>query len=179
MGMRGPAPKPPVLKLLEGNRGKRPINLADGVNPTVEVPSIPKHLRREARKEWKRITPHLYELGLISQIDRAALEMYCQVYGHMVELNIAQGKRIDALIARGVDYYEAVEATSIMSTASGYKQESALVSTIKNLRKECLNYLQQFGLSPSARARVTPSNNQLSLPGMGQEQTGWGSFKTA
>jgi phage terminase, small subunit, putative, P27 family len=178
MGTRGPAPKPPILKLLDGNRGRRPINLADGVNPAVEVPSIPKHLGREARKEWKRITPRLLELGLISQIDRAALALYCQAYGRMVELDTAQGRRIDKLIERGIDYYDAVEATSIMSLPSGYKQASALVSLIKSHREECLKYLAQFGLSPSARARVTPSNNQLSLPGI-EGKPGWGTFKSA
>ena len=63
-GSRGPLPKPAALKLLEGNAGKRSLDLAAGVNPRIEVPSPPKHLGAEARKDWKRITPLREELGL-------------------------------------------------------------------------------------------------------------------
>ena len=43
-GSRGPLPKPAALKLLEGNPGRRALDLSDGVNPRVEIPSAPKHL---------------------------------------------------------------------------------------------------------------------------------------
>ena len=60
-GTRGPLPKPTALKMLEGNPGKRALDLAGGVNPRIEIPTPPKHLGIEARKEWKRITPLLEE----------------------------------------------------------------------------------------------------------------------
>ena len=88
-GSRGPLPKPAALKLLEGNPGKRALNLSDGVNPRVQIPSAPDHLGKEARKEWKRITPLLEELGLISGLDRAALALYCQAVGRLSELEMA------------------------------------------------------------------------------------------
>ena len=52
MSAVGRPPKPTILKLLEGNPGKRPLNLADGVNPEVAVPSVPRHLSVTAVKEW-------------------------------------------------------------------------------------------------------------------------------
>ena len=85
MGQRGPMPKPAALRLLEGNAGKRPLNLTDGINPKIEIPAPPKHLGREARKEWKRITPLLEDLGLISGLDRTALALYCQAAGRQPE----------------------------------------------------------------------------------------------
>jgi len=176
MGSRGPARKPDVLKIHEGNRGHRSINLPAGVNPTVEEPDIPKHLGREARKEWRRIVPTLLELGLLTRIDRAALALYCQAFGRMVELDIAMARRIDKLVDEGRDYYEAVDSVHISYAASGYSQMSARASTIRSYREEVLRYLAQFGLSPSARARVTPSNNQLSLPGMDKPATAWQKF---
>jgi len=180
MGARGPAPVPNVLKLINGNPGKRPLNLADGVNPEVAAPSIPKHLSPTAVKEWKRITPELLTLGLLAKIDQAALAMYCQTYGRMVELEMAMKRRIEAKVADGVDYYDAVSRVMEAATPSGFLQQSVQAQLLRSLREEVNRYLSLFGLSPSARARVTPSMNQPSLPGMEQGAgtgTGWDRFR--
>ncbi|MDR0249848.1 MAG: phage terminase small subunit P27 family [Burkholderiales bacterium] len=161
---------------MEGNRGRRPINFADGVNPAVEEPDMPKYLGREARKEWRRIVPELLELGLLTKIDRTVLAMYCQTHGRMVELEIAFSRKVDRLVDNKVDYHDAVSLVSVDTTPSGYKQQSALASTIKGLREECSRFLAKFGMSPSDRARVMPSSNQLSFPGMDKPATGWQQF---
>src|SRR5919108_3560121 len=79
MGRRGPAPTPTALKLLLGNPGKRPLPKGDP-RPTPGVPPCPSWLEGEARKEWRRITPELRALGLLTAVDRAALAAYCQSY---------------------------------------------------------------------------------------------------
>jgi P27 family predicted phage terminase small subunit len=166
-GSRGPLPKPTALKLLEGNPGKRALNLSDGLNPRIEVPSVPKHLGPEARKEWKRITPLLEELGLISGLDRAALGLYCQAVGRLYEMEMAFNGHVDLLVASGAKYHDAVYLVSHAVTPSGYAQQSVIVQLIKSHREQVNRYLMHFGLSPAARARVQPSNHlQVSLPGM-------------
>ena len=56
MGARGPKAKPVELKVLEGNRGKRPlaVNLDSTFRPEVGMPTVPKGMCPEARKVWKR-----------------------------------------------------------------------------------------------------------------------------
>jgi phage terminase small subunit len=154
--------------VIQGGRDRRPANLADGVNPTVEVPSMPGEFSREARKEWKRITPHLEALGLISQIDRAVLISWCRVTGLIEDLEAAWRRRVDAHVLAGVEYVLAVEMVEIDVTPSGYRQQSALSSRLRSLREEQLKLADRFGLSPSARARVVPSraSGQLGLPGV-------------
>jgi len=165
-GTRGPLPKPTALKLLEGNPGKRALNLSDGVNPRVEIPSIPKHLRVEARKEWKRIAPLLEDLGLISGLDRAALALYCQAVGSLTELEMAFNGKVQANVEAGMSYFDAVFAASRTITPSGYEQQSVIVNLIAGHRLQVHRHLMHFGLSPAARARVQPSNYaQPSLPG--------------
>lgn len=174
MGQRGPQPQAAVLKLMRGNPGKRPLNLADGVNPEVAVPDIPRHLNKEARKEWKRITVELETLGLISRLDRAALSLYCQAWGRLVELETAFQKRADRLAQEGKD----PTAAYVDVTASGYRANAAEINMINALQDQVHKFLQSFGLSPSSRSRVTASANQMPLPGMeapGQPQ-GWGRF---
>ena len=166
-GSRGPLPKPNVLKLLAGNPGKRPLNLADGVNPRVEIPSAPAHLGKEARKEWKRITPLLEELGLISGLDRAMLALYCQSVGRLTELETAFNAKVAVHVAEGKDYAEAVYQVSHGLTPNGFAQQSVLFQLLRAHREEVNRYMAHFGLSPAARARVSPSNNlQLGLAGM-------------
>lgn len=170
-GTRGPLPKPAALKLLEGNPGKRALDLSEGVNPPVAVPSAPRHLSPEGRKEWKRITPLLEELGLISGLDRAALGLYCQSCGRLAELETAFNSKVALLVDGGADYADAVYQVSHSVTPSGYAQQSVLVQLIRQARHEVHRYLMHFGLSPAARARVQPSNYiQPDLPGFEKQQ---------
>lgn len=166
-GTRGPLPKPAALKLLEGNPGKRALDLSAGVNPRVEIPSTPKHLGVEARKEWKRITPILEELGLISGLDRAALGLYCQAVGRLYELETSFNGKVNLLTQGGMDYSDAVYTVSYAVTPSGYAQQSVIQQLIKSQREQVNRYLMHFGLSPAARGRVQPSNYvQPTLPGI-------------
>lgn len=167
-GSRGPLPKPAALRLLEGNAGKRPLDLAAGVNPRIEIPSPPKHLGQEAKKEWKRITPILEELGLISGLDRAALALYCQAAGRLAELETAFNGKVSRLVdEKKCDYSDAVYEASYSVTPSGYAQQSVIVQLIKSHRDQLNRYLMHFGLSPAARGRVQASNYvQPTLPGI-------------
>ena len=183
VGTRGPLPKPAALKVLEGNPGKRPLNLEDGVNPRIEIPTPPRHLSREARKEWKRITPLLEELGLVSGLDRTALALYCQAAGRLAELEEAFNGQVNRLMdSSNIDYPDAVYQASHAVTPSGYAQQSVMVQLIKSHREQVNRYLQHFGLSPAARGRVQPSNYvQPTLPGIEQPQepTGFARFALA
>lgn len=167
-GTRGPLPQPTNLRLLTGNASKRPLNLADGVNPRVEIPSAPRHLGKEAAKEWKRITPLLEELGLISGLDRAALAMYCQAVGRLTELETAFKAKVDGLMqSEKLDYTDAVYRASYTVTPNGYEQQAVIINLLRRQSEEVNRYMGHFGLSPAARARVTASNYvQPGLPGI-------------
>ena len=82
---KGRKPKPRALRLLNGNAGKRP--LPPDIQPprTDDVPEPPRGMPAQARKEWRRIAPLLYEIGLLTKIDLVALEAYCRVYARWLE----------------------------------------------------------------------------------------------
>ncbi len=169
-GSRGPLPKPAALRVLEGNAGKRVLNLSEGINPEIEIPAAPNHLGKEAKKEWVRITPMLKELGLISGLDRSALALYCQAYGRLAELETSFNGMVKIKVAAGANYADAVYAASHSVTPSGYAQQSVMVQLIKSHREQVNRYLMHFGLSPAARGRVQASNyvnpDQGVLPGI-------------
>ena len=100
MGQRGPKPLPANVHALRGNASKKPIaQFLDGVHPGVEIPPCPTHLTPDARIEWKRVASELEALGLICQIDRAALAAYCSAWAEVVTCE----RKITALNAKDAD----------------------------------------------------------------------------
>ena len=77
--MAGRKPLPTHLKMVRGTLQKCRMN-PDEPTPDPEIPDAPPHLSPEAREEWERLALELYELGILSTIDRAALAAYCQAY---------------------------------------------------------------------------------------------------
>ena len=77
--MRGRKPKPTHLKLIEGNPGKRRVNPVEPV-PLPELHAPPPFLPQEGQDEWKRVATELYNLGLLTVVDRTALAAYCHSY---------------------------------------------------------------------------------------------------
>jgi P27 family predicted phage terminase small subunit len=72
-------PIPDNVRKLRGNAGKRKPPRRP--KPVVATPSKPSDLKGEALAEWKRITPELERMGLLSKLDRGILLLYCASYG--------------------------------------------------------------------------------------------------
>lgn len=76
VGRRGPKPDPTAVKILKGNPRKKALNDQEA-EPELAIPERPQHLKGLARQEWDRVARELFGLGLLSNIDRAALAFYC------------------------------------------------------------------------------------------------------
>lgn len=179
MGAPGRPAVPAQLHVLRNDpskMGKAKLSqlLDETLQVPVAVPELPTYFRyggsgpelaMEARAEWERITPHLVKLGLISELDRAAAANYCFYWA----LDVLAAKRL----------IELGDAALIEKTPSGYKQIGVWLQ-IKNRAAAMLkSFLYEFGLSPAARSRVTPSEAQGDLPGVEKPpaEGGWGTFK--
>lgn len=166
MGLRGPKPLPANVHVLRGNPSKKAVgSLLEEFRPEVDIPGCPVWIWPEAKKEWKRITPELERYGLISQLDRSALVLYCQAWGEYVwakrkladEMQRAETGRAAADAAgtewRGGDGF-------MIPTPNGGFSYSPYWVAAKRSSEEVAKFLQAFGLSPSSRARVTTSDNR-------------------
>ena len=166
MGARGPKALPGNVHLLRGNPSKKSIGeLLGEFQPEVEIPGAPSWLWAEAKKEWKRISVELEKYGLISKLDRAALVLYCQAWAKMVwaeqqltrAMKIAEQKRTDAEAAG--HEYDGGDGIMV-KTAGGNFTYSHHWVVGRNAAAEVRRYLDLFGLSPSARSKVTQSDNR-------------------
>lgn len=161
----GRKPTPANVHYLNGNPSKKPLHqLMDSLQPEVEIPGCPAHLLPEAKKEWKRITSELVRYGLISKLDRAALSLYVQSWAELVyaekmlkrNMESADKKRA-AAEAEGKDYIGGDGMTEI--TTNGNIIYSPYWVIANKSRHNVDKFLGNFGMSPSSRSRVTPSNH--------------------
>jgi len=135
--------KPTNLRVLEGNPGKRPIP-ENEVKPKPVMPICPKMLKGEALEEWNRISVKLQELGLLTEIDNAALAAYCQCYARWMQAE-------DFLEKYSHDANGNFNGFMIKAP-SGYLQQLPQVSIAQRYAKLMSDYLGKFGLSPADRA---------------------------
>ena len=161
----GPKPIPANVHNLTGNASKKPLHqLMDSLQPEVEIPGCPAHLLPEAKKEWKRITEELKRYGLISKLDRAALCLYVQSWAELVYAEKMLKRNMErtaikreAAEAEGNEYIGGDGMTEI--TTNGNIIYSPYWVIANKARHNVDKFLSNFGMSPSARSRVTPSNH--------------------
>ena len=150
--MAGRKKTPTKLKVIKGTDQPCRMN-PDEAEPDLAIPSPPEHLSQEASVEWGRISQELYQLGLLSKIDRAALAGYCQAYGRWVE-----AERM--LTQKGM----------MVKTTNGNVIQSPLVGIANKSLEMMHKFLTEFGMTPAARARVQakkPEDNQNKKQGFG------------
>ncbi len=151
MGARGPSPKPNELKLLEGNRGHRAIDLNSTFRPEVGMPSMPKGLSIGARKVFKRLGPELLRYNLMSVVYSDLFEDLCETVADVKELRHSLRARQALLRAEGKDPAEAFEAL----TPGGMPVQHPRYQILKSERQMMYSLLAKFGLSPAEQAGVT------------------------
>ena len=134
--MAGRRPLPTALKLIQGNPGKRPIN-RDEPKPS-GIPTCPRFLKKEARTEWKRIAPRLANIGILTEIDRAALAGYCQAYGRWVEAE----KKV-------------LEKGEVVKSVNGNIMQNPYLIIANKSMDHMRKFLVEFGMTPSSRSRIT------------------------
>ena len=137
--MRGRKPKPTALKKLAGSPGKRALNAVEPQPPIPQsVPRTPRHLGVEAKREWKRMCHVLLAIGLYTEIDHAALEMYCQSYGDWI---VAKRK---------------VRNTGgrVLRSRKGALYTNPWVYEANGAWERLRKAAAEFGMTPSTRSRV-------------------------
>lgn len=146
----GRRPKPSALRELGGNAGHRALN-ENEPRPETCIPKAPKHLDKEARAEWRRITPELKKLGLVSKIDRGALAGYCVAWSRWVDAE-TQLKRFGAVI----------------KSPTGYPIQNPYLGIANTALMTMSRFLTEFGMTPSSRSRI-----HVNEPTAGQSADPW------
>lgn len=161
MGERGRPKTPTALIELAGNPGHRAkASLQDEPKPEATLPQCPRGMSGIAKKEWIRITRHLYDLGLVTEIDLMALAVYCdavQMYIVMRKFIKKQRKYLDANGKEKAS--QQINGTVLRGEAAYFygrnSQTQSEYNAMKAAADTILQISKQFGMTPSARSRMT------------------------
>lgn len=130
--------KPTSLKIVEGNRGKRSTNKQEPDPEYLNDLAAPLFLTKEAAQVWDEIVPDLRKAKLLTKIDIPMLSLGCEALARYRKLTA----EIDA------------ECKSIGSEEE--KKDKWMATTIQSMSfKQAMAVMQQFGMSPAARTRIS------------------------
>lgn len=136
--MRGRKPTPTALKLVRGNPGKRPVNAAEPTPPTSADLECPDWLSAPAKEHWPAVAGQLRAAGLLSDIDHAALGLYCEAFARWKDAN-----------------EKVVKLGAVVKSANGYPIPSPYLQVANQAYAQLTRMLAEFGMTPSSRSRVS------------------------
>jgi len=139
--MASPKPTPTALRLIKGNPGKRKINKQEP-KPKQGVPKCPAHLDPKAKTAWKKLCAHLEQMGVLTLADALALETLVSVYARIRDLQ-------KSIKDHGATTYE-----SVREDGAVFHKALPQVAQLEKAESTFRSYLTEFGLTPSARAKL-------------------------
>jgi P27 family predicted phage terminase small subunit len=144
--MKGRKPKPSNLKIIQGTARKDRMNKREP-NVKTKIPNFPNGLPKEAKVEWDRISKELFDLGVLTEIDRAPLVAYCVVWARW----IAAERKIkkEGLVVSVTD-----------SQGQKQKRQNPYLKIADSNLAILKTFAVEFGLTPSSRTRVEVKNNE-------------------
>lgn len=135
MGARGPLPIPDNVRKIRGDVShSTPV---PSVKALAAIPNQPSYISKEAKAEWKRITPELKRLGVLATIDRAMLTTYCETWALW---NVAR----EVISREGVTVIGQKGETVKHPAWQIYRDAATLMASLA----------KELGVSPNARLRM-------------------------
>ena len=142
----GRRPTPTYLKLIRGNPGCRKIKPEPQPSMLSKPPEPPDFLSSEAKTEWKRVTPELLRLRLLTVLDIMPLAAYCASVARWV----AAERALAEMAAENPDTKGLIITGAMGSPAINPMLRIARMSAEDMLRFSC-----EFGFSPAARTKIS------------------------
>ena len=101
------------------------------------LPTCPDYLSDKAKAHWPELVKDLGNHGIINELDKDMLGIYCNMFARFIELdeklNDPEGPGMTQL------------------TKNKYEVETATFTAWKSMLKPIMSYAKQLGLTPPAR----------------------------
>jgi P27 family predicted phage terminase small subunit len=125
--------EPTVITMKKGNPGHRKINKNEAL-PERGMPDMPNIVARNdiAKKEWERISPLLFNAGLLTVVDGTALAAYCMAFAR----------------------WDSAEESLIGEPYSRHGIANANIKVANDAASQMLRYITEFGMTPSSRTKI-------------------------
>ena len=132
---------PTAIKELNGTRQKCRDN-PNEPKPDPTRPDPPPGMSAKALEHWDVVAPQLHSMGVLSQLDATALQLYCETFAVWKEAS------------------EAVSKYGPVANNNGRYQQSPYLAAAFQAQKEMRQLLAEFGMTPSSRSGITVPDGQ-------------------
>ncbi len=148
MGKRGPKPTPTAVLKLRGSTLVSKRRQAMEVKGPEGTPERPDWLDDEAKAAWDELVPNLEGIRVLTLADRNALARYCRLW--------SRWRKAEAFIDEKGEMFPLRAEDGKVKCFMQWPQ----VAIAHKLAQQLTRLEQEFGLTPSARARIqcTPGN---------------------
>jgi P27 family predicted phage terminase small subunit len=132
----GRKPKPTQLKVISGNPGRRPLNKAEP-KPKAATSRAPAGLSKLARKHWTLVARQLTDAGILTELDKPALILYCEAWARWHEATTE-------IQNRGM----------LVKAPTGYPMQNPYLPIANKAFEQMQKMLSEFGMTPCSRSRI-------------------------
>lgn len=140
MGGKGPPPTP--KRILELRGSWRAKTGADTLDVDPETPDPPHWMNELELSVWHRLVELLCNLRIIGIIDQYALSRYCVLSARFLEIR--------EFLQENGDTFPVKSGSGITTMRKQWPQ----VKEMGNIADKLLRLEKEFGMTPSARARI-------------------------
>ena len=158
MGLRGPAPKPTGVRVLEGCRAHRPLPVNEPQYAR-GIPAKPKKMSRQAQRMWKELVDEMVPANMLRNVDQRALWQLSEDEALLSEAYAGLWKMIRAVEDKAKTEGKELPGGPLFALISMTSGRLAM-NAIRDLGSRVLIERREFGLTPSSRTRI-------SAPGVG------------
>jgi P27 family predicted phage terminase small subunit len=155
---QGRKPKPTSLRLLQGNAGKRPINLSEPL-PAGDLFEPPAHLTESQSLDWTYAIANA-PAGLLTMLDRDVLAIWV----------IARG------IHRQCNETLAREDLLLKSKEGGTPYQHPCLAILNRQAEIMMKAGAEMGFTPSSRSRISVGEPGAGNVGAGNKVSPWAEF---
>jgi len=157
LGLRGPAPKPTVIRKIEGNRSRRPLP-ANEPAYAAGVPNRPAHMSASARRVWDGLIVEMAPTGVLRTVDALALAQLCEDQAMLDELRAGLEKMKREITRKAKADKRSLPGGALIALSRTIEGRRTL-ATIRELSSQIIVQRREFGLTPASNGRVQTSGS--------------------
>ena len=155
--MRGRLPKPSGVRILEGNRGRRPLP-ANEPQYSSALPSPPEKISPPARKVWDDLVKEMASARVLRRVDKRALWHLAEDEALVSEAYAGLWQMMEALTEEAKRNNKKLPAGPVFGLL-GMTQGCLAMAAIRDLSSRVIIERREFGLTPSSRMRIDAGDN--------------------
>jgi phage terminase small subunit len=152
VGLRGPAPQPTKIRILNGNPGRHPLPKNEPQYGAC-VPDRPAGMSPAGKKVWVGLVEEMAAVQVLRRVDALALAQLCEDQALLNEANEGLRKMLGHVKASAKQAGKDIPGNALVMLMQDTKGRR-MMSSIRELANAVVLQRREFGLTPASNSRV-------------------------